>query len=58
MGSAEFMKSVPPASDVAARKAYLRRSGYTTQNSPDGGQVPRRPGEVVRPGKGQGNQIR
>lgn len=33
MGSAEFMKSVPPASDVAARKAYLRRSGYTTQNS-------------------------
>jgi len=32
-GSAEFMKSVPPASDVAARKAYLRRTGYVTGNS-------------------------
>jgi LmbE family N-acetylglucosaminyl deacetylase len=31
-GSAEFMKSVPPASDVAGRKAYLRRSGYCRQN--------------------------
>jgi LmbE family N-acetylglucosaminyl deacetylase len=33
LGSAEFVKNVPPASDVAARKAYLRRTGYCTGNS-------------------------
>ena len=33
LGNAEFVKGVPPASDVAARKAYLRRTGYATRNS-------------------------
>ena len=33
LGSAEFIKGVPPASDVAARKAYLRRTTYCTRNS-------------------------
>ena len=33
LGSPEFLKQVPPASDPAARKAYLRRSPYATRNS-------------------------
>jgi LmbE family N-acetylglucosaminyl deacetylase len=33
LGNAEFVKGVPPASDVPARKAYLRRTGYCTRNS-------------------------
>jgi LmbE family N-acetylglucosaminyl deacetylase len=33
LGNEAFVKTVPPANDVAARKAWLRRSGYATRNS-------------------------
>jgi N-acetylglucosamine malate deacetylase 1 len=33
LGSEAFVKTVPPASDIAGRKAWLRRSRYSTSNS-------------------------
>ena len=32
-GSAEFVRTVPPAGDTAARKAWLRQSGWGTRNA-------------------------
>ena len=32
-GSEDFVKSVPPASDPAARKEWLRKSGWSSRNA-------------------------
>ncbi len=56
-GSAEFVRSVPPADDAAAQ-GLPAAVGLLPPERPDSRQVPRRSGEVVRAGKGEGFQIR
>jgi len=56
-GSEDFVKSVPPASDAAARKAWLRKSGWATRNA---GEANRYRDELVKwygPEKGKAVKV-
>jgi LmbE family N-acetylglucosaminyl deacetylase len=55
-GSEEFVKSVPPASDPAARKEWLRKSGWATRNAAEANRF--RDALVKRYGEEKGKAVK